>query len=195
MSRRRTLFVAVAVPLAVSVPLLADEPKAKSDTPEAVARKAMTAMKENRLDDFAKAMHPDALKTVKSTLVTIAEAAAKDGREREVTAIFGDKSLDELKKLDDAQFFAAFYGAMTRRRPELKRVVADSEVQIIGHVMEGRDTAHVVLRMTATVEGTKIVKTDVVSMKKTSTGWGMLLSADLENMASVLKKRYGVEKK
>jgi hypothetical protein len=49
--------------------------------------------------------------------------------------------------------------------------------------------------MTATVEGTKIVKTDVVSMKKTSTSWGMLLSADLENMASMLKKRYGVEKK
>ena len=195
MFRNSSLFSAVAIELLLATPLLADEPKSKADTPEAVARKAMEAMKENRLDDFAKTMHPEALKSVKSALVAVAEAAAKDGRENEVLVLFGDKSLDDLKKLSDAQFFVAFYGGLTRLRPELKRTISGAEVQIIGHVLEGKDTAHVVLRMTATVEGTKVTKTDVVSMRKTETGWGMLLSADLENMASVLKRRFGVEKK
>jgi hypothetical protein len=180
----------------LTTPLPADEPKAKTETPEDVAKRAVAALKEDRLDDFAKAMHPEALKAFKSALVSIAETADKGGQGKEILGLFkGVDDLDELKKLDDVPFFVSFYRGITRVQPALKQALAGAESQIIGHVLEGKDIAHVVHRMTVTVEGTKVAKTDVISMRKTETGWGMLLSGDLENMTTMLKRRFGVEKK
>ena len=118
----RAVFPVMAVAL-LTTPLLADEPKTKADTPEAVARRAMDSLKEDRLDDFAKAMHPEALKSIKTALVSVAEAAAKDGKRKEISRSSATRAWTTLKKLDDAQFFVAFYSGITTLRPELKRSV------------------------------------------------------------------------
>jgi hypothetical protein len=196
MSWNRSQCVGAAFALIVATPLMAEEPKTKGETPEDVAKRAVAALKEDRLDDFAKAMHPEALKSFKAALVSIAEVADKGGQGKEILGLFkGVDDLDELKKLDDVPFFVFFYRGITRVQPALKQALAGAESQIIGHVLEGKDTAHVVHRMTVTVDGTKVSKTDVISLKKTDTGWGMLLSGDLENMTTMLKRRFGLEKK
>ena len=60
--------------------------------------------------------------------------------------------------------------------------------------MEGKDTAHVVYRLKVSTAGVKLAKMDVISMRKTERGWRMLLNADLEGIATVLKKKFGGEK-
>jgi hypothetical protein len=189
-------MTAVVLALLIPIPLLADEPKTKSDTPEAVAGRAINALKEDRLNDFAKDMHPDALKELKSALVSVAEAAAKSGEGKEILALLGDaKSVADLKKLDDQQFFVAFYRGLIRLQPKLKQVLSTADVKIIGHVMEGEDTAHVVHRMIMDVEGIRVSKTDIISMRKRESSWGMLLTGDLENVTKSLKRQFGVDKK
>src|SRR5439155_11959386 len=103
----------------------------------------------------------------------------------------GVGSTDDLKRLDDAQFFIAFLRGVTRLKPELKRLLGDAETRVLGHVMEGKATAHVVYRITASAAGAKITKMDVMSLQKTELGWRMLLNADLEGIATVLKKKFG----
>jgi len=196
MSRKLTSITAIALSLLIPTPLFADEPKTKTDSPEAVAGRAIKALKEDRLDDFAKDMHPDALKELKSALVSVAEAAAKSGEGKEILALLGDaKSVADLKKLDDQQFFVAFYRGLIRLQPKLKQVLSTADVKIIGHVMEGEDTAHVVHRMIMDVEGIKVSKTDIISMRKRESSWGMLLTGDLENVTKSLKRQFGVDKK
>jgi hypothetical protein len=196
MSRYRLLFIAVVLPVTLSIPLRADEPKTKADSPEAVAKRAMEALKEDRLDDFAKAMHPDALKELKSVMVSVVEAAEKGGQAKDLLALLGNaKSSDDLNKLDEQKFFVVFYRGLTRSQPKLKEVLSGAEIKVLGHIMEGTDTAHVIHRMTMTVEGTKVAKMEVISMRKTESGWGMMLTGDLENVAKALRRQFGAEKK
>ena len=125
-----------------------------------------------------------------------AEAAAKQEEEKQILRLFsGVRTPDDLKKLDDIQFFVAFYRGLTRLRPEMRQLLESAEVQILGHVMEGKDTAHVVSRLTVSTKGTKISKMDILSMKKMDSGWGMLLNTEIEGFANLLKQRFGTEKK
>jgi hypothetical protein len=163
-------------------------------TPEVVAQKAVLALKENRLDDFAKAMHPEALKGFREFLVPLADAAEKDGEEEELLAIFqGVSTVEELKKLHDRQFFMAFFQGVMTKTPEMKQVMAGAEVEMLGHVMEGKDTAHVVCRMKMSFEGVKFKKMTVISLRRTEGGWAMLLSAEVEGMAELLKRQFSEE--
>ncbi|HXG11466.1 MAG TPA: hypothetical protein VNK04_17055 [Gemmataceae bacterium] len=190
MARKLPLVVALAFPLVLSGYLMGDDPKQQIATPDTVARNALDALKEDRLEDFAKAMHPDALKRFKALLLSIVDAAAKDGQEKQILVLFsGVRTADDLKKLDETQFFVAFYRGVTRLRPEMKQLLGGAEVQTLGYVMEGKDTAHVVYRMTVSAEGAKVTKLDVLSLQKTGTGWGMLLSGDIEGIANLLKQK------
>jgi hypothetical protein len=167
----------------------------KDDSPEAAARKALVALKEDRLDDFAKAMHPEALKRFKTLMVAIVDAAAKEGKEKSVLALFsGVSGSEELKKLNDTDFFVSFYRGLTRLRPEMKDLVAGAELQTLGHVMEGKETAHVVYRMTTKLEGATITKMNVMSLQRTADGWALLLSGDIEGVADLLKHKFGGDK-
>lgn len=195
MSRKLPLVVALTIPLVAATRLVGDEPATQADTPETFARQALDALKEDRLDDFAKAMHPDALKRLKTLLVSIVDGAASQGQERQVLVLFsGVSTADDLKKLDDVQFFVAFYRGLVRLRPEMKQALGGADVQILGHVLEGQDTAHVVYRMTVTAESLKITKLNVLSMQKTESGWAMSQSGDIEGMAEALKRRFGGQK-
>jgi hypothetical protein len=195
MFRKISLTVAVSAALSIPGHLAGDERKKEVDSPEAVVEKALKALKEDRLEDFAGAMHPEALKRLKALLTTVVEAAAKEGQSKQVLRLFdGVASADALKKLDDVQFFVRFLRGVTRLKPELKQALGGAEARVLGHVMEGKDTAHVVYRMTVSVGGAKMTKMDVTSLRKSEVGWRMLLSTELEGIATILKQKFGDEK-
>lgn len=167
----------------------------QSDSPEQIVKKAIDAMKEDRMDDFAELMHPDALQSFKDSMVSIVEGATKLGQEKQILRLFdGVASADDLTKLDGAQVFVSFMRGYGRLRPEMRKSLAETEAHIVGHVAEGKEFAHVVCRMTMTVEGVKVTKLEVISVKRTDSGWAMLLRGDIETMAAALLQRFGGEK-
>lgn len=162
--------------------------------PEAVAARALLALKENRIADFARAMHPDALKQLRSTLFAVVDAAEKKERADEVLGLFKDvESSADLRKLDDVAFFTAFFEGAMEKQPRLRNAFRGMTLDVIGHVSEGADVIHVVYRGTVTQSEIKVSKMSVMSMKANGDDWGMLLTGDIENMAAILKLQFGAE--
>ena len=186
---RKRLLAALLILLSLaSVNLYA----ADAESPEDVARRALQALKQDRLDDFAALMHPEALARAKTLLLSIVRAAAKEGAEKEVLGLFrGVETPEQLEKLNDVEFFVSFYGGLTSMLPQMKELLEGAEVRVIGHVSEGKDVAHVVYRISMTSDGAQITKLTVLSVRKTEQGWRMLLSGDIEGVAKMLERRFG----
>jgi hypothetical protein len=170
------------------------KPAAGEKSPEAVAARALSALKENRIADFARAMHPEALKQLRSTLLAVVDAAEKKARVEEALSIFKDVgSAAELRKLDDVAFFTAFFEGVMEMQPRLRDAFRGMTLDVIGHVPEGADVIHVVYRGTVTQGEAKVSKMSVMSLKANGDDWGMLLTGDIENMAAMLKRQFGAE--
>jgi hypothetical protein len=160
-------------------------------SPEDVATQALQALREDRMEDFAKLMHPNALRQFKETMVSIVDVAAEAGQEKQVLGLFGTvEAAEELRELDDKDVFLRFFQTLSKKRPEFRQSMAGAGAQVLGHVTEGKDLVHVVYRITLTVEGVKATKMDVISLQRTKTGWAMLLRSDIETMAAALKQRF-----
>jgi hypothetical protein len=155
----------------------------------------MTALRDDRMEDFAKDMHPTALKQLKIMLISVLDVAAEEGHEKDVLRLFKDvRTVEQARKLDDAKFFIAFMSGVLSLKPEMKEVLANAKAEMLGHVMEGGDTAHVVIRMSVSLSGATITKMDVISLKKTDSGWRMMLSGEIDGLAQVLKQKFGGKK-
>ncbi|WP_406700567.1 hypothetical protein V5E97_17345 [Singulisphaera sp. Ch08] len=158
-------------------------------TPEDVALTAVEAIKAEQYDDFAKAMHPEALREFRSTMVVLLEAASKARKSSQVLALFdGVDSADDLKKLDDASVLAAFMRNAMKVEPEMKDSLAKMKVQTLGHVSEGNGTEHVVYRSTLPGLGNNNGIVKVISLRPNGETWGMLLSGDIEAIIASLKQ-------
>lgn len=172
------------------------QPQAPSreKSPEEVATRALTALKENRIADFAKTMHPEALKHLRATLLEVVAEAEKQERVDEVLTIFKNvKSADDLRKLDDVDFFAAFFEGVMQLQPRIRDALQGTTLNVIGHVPEGPDVIHVVYRGTVTQGDVKVSKMSVMSLKAHGDDWGMLLTGDIEGMAAMLKRQFAAE--
>lgn len=194
--RSCSLLLAVALLAAPSSGPCQDAPasaKNTNATPESVAEGALQALQKDRIEDFVAAMHPDALKQFRTMLLEIVAGAEADNQAEQVLALFSDvDSTDALRTLDDRGFFLAFYRGIMRLQPDLKAAMAGSEQKILGHVMEGEDTAHVVCRLTIRMLGVTVSKMNVISMKRLPDGgWAMLLSGEMDGITTMLRQRFG----
>ena len=187
------LLLALAVAALVPNPLLGNsQPPTGENTPEAIATRALAALKENRIADFAKEMHPEALASMKASLLEVVDAAEEKGRVAEALSIFkGVKEADQLRKMNDAEFFTAFFDGMLSLQPRIRDTFKGMTLEVVGHVPEGNDVVHVVYRGTATVGEVKISKMSVMSLKADGDSWRMLLTGDIEGMAAMMKLQFG----
>ena len=108
MKRRSYLAMASVALLILLTP--SQGPAAADDgSPEAVVREATEAVNHGRTEEFARAMHPEALRQFRAVMSAVVDAAAKDGKADQVLKIFPSvKDVQELKKLDDVKFFADY---------------------------------------------------------------------------------------
>lgn len=170
------------------------KPAEGGKSPEAVAARALSALKESRIADFGRAMHPEALKQLKSTLLAVVDAAEEKERVDEILSLFKDaESAADLRKLDDVAFFTAFFEGAMEKQPRLRNALRGMTLDVIGHVAEGADVIHVVYRGTVTQGEVKVSKMSVMSLKANGDDWGMLLTGDIENMAAMLKLQFGAK--
>lgn len=164
---------------------------ADENSPEKTALRAMEALRENRVGDFAEEMHPEALKSFKTAILDVMDSAEKAGREGELLSLFEDvTAVSDLRKLDDKAFFESFYKGVIKMQPRIRDSMKGMTIEVIGHVKEGADMLHVVYRGTVNSGDLKISQLSVMSMKKSGERWGMLLTNDLEALAATLKKQF-----
>jgi hypothetical protein len=170
-------------------------PRPAAGSPEETALKASQAMAAGRYDEFSKMMDPATLKSFHSAVAELLDQAVKSGKNQmadQILPVFGIKTLDELKALDDTKFFAAFSGGAIERDPNLKATMSKATFAVLGHVDEPKDLAHVVCRVTMTVaidgKDEKVDSLNVMSLRKLADGWKLLPANDIDAFVAILKK-------
>jgi len=157
---------------------------AAAATPEALAERYVAAMRQSDWNTVAGLMHPRALATIRNFVKAV---ASQPGGSDFLTQVFGASSPEKLAALSDQQVFAKFLGTTLGSSPELSAALKSAKAQVLGHIAEGTDSAHVLYRMRMTIGGMEMTKVDVLSAARDGTGWRALLTADIENMIQRMK--------
>ncbi len=155
-------------------------------TPEAAATAFTTAIRTQQYAEAASLMHPEALAKFRAMFLPLAKQE-KGAELRQ--QLFGASSMADLEALDDAALFERFLRSVMTLSPEFQTMMGAAETEMLGHVTEGPNLAHVVYRMRLTVEGMAITKLDVVSLQRAGSEWKALLRGDIEGMAEAIRRQ------
>ena len=184
----KALLFSLAIVLAAAPARSAEEA-----TPEAVAKRQIEAMRTLNWEVVARYTHPKALTQLQSLFipVVIAGAAAKDNpaAAEMMRIVFAGKSADELSGMSAAAFFQIVMKGISGATPDFKNAMTGMEVQILGHVNEGENLAHVVYRLSRPIGDGVATKIAVTSVERDGDTWKALLNADLENVARAISAR------
>ena len=170
-----------ALPVAVTAVLALAPALAAQETPEQVVQRYYETFRTGDYAGNAALMHPDALEQMKETLTGMAAmpGATEDEGFREM---FGVSSIEELRALPAAILFERVLRSQLDD-PDMRQVLASSQVTVLGHVMEGDTTAHVVYRMRMTFgPGMEMDQVQVAPLKRADGEWRVLLAGSLAGM-------------
>ena len=157
----------------------------EEETPESVASRYMEAMRRGDWATCARLMHPEALRQLKQMFrpIVLAEPTRQVG-----ITFFNVRTAAEYERLSAEQALERLMRGVTQMTPELRSAMATSQFELIGHVREAPDLAHVVYRMKVTTQGIGMTKTTVMSLRKSGANWRGLLSGDIEGLAAALSR-------
>jgi len=175
--------VALALLTVLATPLATQQ---ATETPEQVAARYLHALSAQQWDSMAFLMHPYALHQLRDVLAPLFEAPSLDGAREE---LLGVRSISAAKALSDTAVFTAFIARGLGSQSQLMDFLRKAKIQLIGHVPEGRDTVHIVYRMTFEDSTAAISKMDVFSMLRMGNTWRGLLSADFRMLGAMLRRQ------
>jgi hypothetical protein len=164
----------------------ADSPA--SSSPEFVVQSYLQAVQSGQYLAVAELMHPEALEKFQAMMLPLVEEA-EGADQPEVLLLFrGVSDVAALKKLSRAELFAAFFGGVTDLNPGVKEVLASGSLSItpIGSVPEG-DILHLLCRTAVSMDGINLNKMEVVSLKRSTGSWRVLLSGEMEGIAQAMR--------
>ena len=155
------------------------------ETPESMVARYTKTVQRGDWKASSALMHPDALRQLKRMFRPIVFAAPDLDMAK---MFFGVRTAAEFDRLSGAQAYERLMAMVTKMNPEVNSALATSKSQILGHVLEGPATAHVVYRMTVKTQGISVTKVAVMPVKKVGNTWGGLLTGDIEGMAAALSR-------
>jgi hypothetical protein len=158
-------------------------------SPESVVQGYLRALKSGQYLAVAEFMHPEALAKFRTMILPLVEESAGGDPTESLLPLFrGVSDIAALKKLSHAEFFAAFFGGLTDANPGIKEALSSGSLTLtpIGSVPEG-DIIHVVCRTSAAVEGISVSKMEVVSLRRSTDSWRVLLSGEMEGIVQALR--------
>ena len=158
-----------------------------AETPEQVTERIVAAMKVKDWMGIARLMHPAALREFRSLFDILIEAPGTEAADAR-NQLFGVPSVEEAQALSDTVIFANLLRSFMEQTGEMEDVLATAEVKILGHVAEGRDTVHVVYRMSLAADNIPISIMDVASLTRFNNGWRALLKGDLKAIAAGIRQ-------
>jgi hypothetical protein len=157
-------------------------------TPEELVRAYNDAVARSDLAEAARLTHPSALQQIRQL---VAGMARRDTTGRALQGVAGVSSAAELAALPDTVLYARFLGAIMRQQPAMRDVMRGSRAEVIGHVVEGGTTAHVVYRLHLTVNGVAMSRLSVLSAQRVGGVWRALLSGDISGMVEAMNRAGG----
>ncbi len=128
-------------------------------------------------------MHAGTLDRFKTTARMLAAADASG----EVSRYLVGTDSSGLSGLGAAEVFDRVIGTMIGDMPGLMHSLYDRDDEVLGHVAEGQDTAHVVYRTMARMSGA-VPEVEVMQLVRApSAGWRVLWSDELEVLEAALR--------
>lgn len=156
---------------------------AAQETPEQVVQRYYQTFQSGDYAANAALMHPGALEELKNTLTAMA-ALPGATEEPEFREMFGVNTLEEMRALPAPVLFERVL--RNQLEGELRAILATAQVNVLGHVMEGDSTAHVVYRLRMEFGGQTMDQVQVVPLERVDGQWRVLLTGSLAGMMNAM---------
>ncbi len=171
-----------------------DRAQVEMGSPDPVAEKVMVAMTRGDLETMASLMDPAALDEFRSGFIEVFNALEdlpqedREAAEFEFSLFFG-ADLEDLRKLDAPTFFLLFLQNTMALLPDLTKALSGTNVEVVGHVLEREDLAHVIARYEMLIEDVTVTEMTVVSLRRTDGHWRVLPSGNLRGIADAVRQQ------
>jgi hypothetical protein len=151
-------------------------------SPEEASELFLRSVRAIRWSAAAQFVDPETLDRFRLTVTMIADADTT-GASR--TYLVAADSL-AMQALTSSEVFDRAIGVMIDDMPGLMHSLYDRDDEVLGHVAEGADGAHVVYRTTARISGA-VPEVKVMQMRRGSEGWRVRWSDELEVLEAALR--------
>lgn len=177
-----TLILAAA--LAHPVPALSQSRSLPelTATPEEAASLFLRSVRAIRWSAAAQFTHPRTLGRFHDVVSMMARVDSTGG----VRSYLTQTDSAGYAALTPAQVFDRALGTTIDDMPGLMHAVYDRDDDVLGHVLESPDSAHVVYRTLARISGA-VPEVKVMQMARTDGGWRVLWSDELEVLEAALR--------
>lgn len=187
MNARRPSLRLTATMLAGSMLILAGPASAQSievatETPDSTATHFLRSVRAISWSAAAQLVHDETLGRFEATVTMIADA---DGTGELRRFLAGTDSAG-LVDLEPPEVFDRALRAVVDDLPGLMHALYDRDDEVLGHVGEGPDTAHVVYRTTARISGA-VSEIKVMQLRRSTAGWRVSWSDELEVLDAALR--------
>jgi len=152
-------------------------------TPESTAVLFLRSVRAIRWSAAAQFMHPATLATFRDVVGYMVDTDSTGALRRTYAGV---DDVASFRALPPATVFERAVGRMVDEMPGFMHSLFDHDDDVIGHVMEGADTAHVVYRTIERLQGA-VPEVRVIQMAHTADGWRVLWSDELEVLEAALR--------
>jgi len=171
------LFAATVVPGAAAQTL-----SEATSTPESAADAFLRSVRAIRWDVTGRLLHPETADRFRTLVGMIAEADTTG----ETWIYLTRTDAGGFASLDGAEVFERAIAATIGDLPGLMHALYDRDDDVLGHVAEGAQSAHVVYRTLARIGGA-VPEVKVMQLARTPSGWRVTWSDELEILDAALR--------
>ena len=165
---------------------------AATQTPEAFARAYVATLTAADYAATARLMHPDALGAMRR-FVDVMTAGDENAEVRE--QLLGVRDARAAAALTDAEVYARFLDVGMGGAAGLGGAMRGATFDVLGHVDEAPAGAaaqsHVLYRLHLTLEGARVARVDVLTLRRAGADWRAMLAGDLEGMITRMSEKRG----
>jgi len=138
---------------------------------EQIIREFVRARELNQFDKMARLFHPESLGEFKKYLISLSK-----GNTGLIRSFGISDSTNGISTTDSISLMANYFRSATS---SLYPPITTGCNRLIGSIHEGQDTIHVLLRNDNSIFGFSLIGVEVVTLRKTSNSYGMLLPDQL----------------
>ena len=172
----------VVTPIMGCRPLAAQTIEGVTATPDEAATLFLRSVRAIRWSTAAQFMHAETLDRFHLVVTMIADADSTG----DLRSYLTETDSTEYHQLAPAEVFDRAIGKMIDNMPGLMHSIFDRDDEVLGHVMESGDTAHVVYRTTARISGA-VSEVKVMQLVRTAHGWRVFWSDEMEVLDAALR--------
>jgi len=183
MHRAASLSLAVVLSAAPAGPVAAQTLAQLTASPDSTAVLFLRSVRAIRWRAAAQFIHPATLERFRDVVGYMVNTDSTGALLKEFTGVSTDA---QLRALPPAVVFDRAVGRMVDDMPGFMHSLFDHDDHVIGHVMEGADSAHVVYRTIERLQGAQ-PEVRVIQMARTPEGWRVLWSDELEVLEAALR--------